>query len=553
MKKKIVCLSILILLTLFFVACSTSEDPSNILLKEIEIEADQAFDLNNLSVSDEVELTAIGKDGNGNKMSIEPRWVIDNEFIGTFDSDKGQSVIFTVEAAGIGTITANEGSVEASISVNVSLPPEYDNTSTVTGYVTENRGGERLEGALVSDGINSTLSDENGFFSIEIPTGKTVDLIVSKEDYSTARIQSITLKEEQERNVVVPLRELFYSGYTNEPPVLSVIDVDEGAELIAGRELSAPLNVELNVLDNNKDIFSYWYIGESSQEAYFSYKDLSRENKIEIDVSPYPNEETTLNFIVYDTNDNLVIYSIPVVIQNESEAPTVEPEGLEFLGIKSVTKGENIGLCSISRDGSEMNRTMYVELNWDAVDHANGYRVYRRFEGEEYEVVAFITEREYFMDTSSELEAGREVHYKVEPYNQWSTGQALEGSVIPLPPINVYLNGPEDNAADVSLTPTLSWELEGASLLPEGAEIGFAISVECIISRNKFDYFTPDYEYTIKTDLLPNHTYTWDIISAKAYKEYISDEKVYSHAVSEAGTGNGSSNGVFKFTTVSVD
>ncbi|MEJ6949757.1 carboxypeptidase-like regulatory domain-containing protein [Natronospora cellulosivora (SeqCode)] len=454
--------------------------------------------------------------------------------------------------------------------------PEIEQ-AIVSGYVTENQGGQVVEGVSVyyDSDIEITYTDSDGYFSLVVPPDEFVDIILTKDNYASVRLQDICVKKNQALDIEIPIRKDFNPNESHVPPSISVFDSFTGDIIGAGMEVSGLVEIELDVTAENSLLHSYFYLGNSRGNIFF--EGIYRPS-FEFDSTSYPNGEILLNFMVYDSNENLAKYSVPVVINNDHELVEEAICEVEYLNIYAITAGENIGLYRQkedslygktgnkndsnvleTRNGRKLNlraadsSTIFIDLFWSEVENADGYKIYRSFDQKNYELLSTVTNLEY-IDTSVKLVPGKTTYYKVVPYNSSGTGEAVEAFVTPLPSINVFLESPANRTTDIPLKPTFSWILESSAPLPADVEKAFFLTLYDGVGSFLGEHiiFNTE-EFTLSQILNPNRIYMWDVAYAEVFKTYYYEDKGISEAISVAGTGWGSLNGEFVFTTTSFE
>jgi len=197
----------------------------------------------------------------------------------------------------------------------------------------------------------------------------------------------------------------------------------------------------------------------------------------------------------------------------------------------------------------------YIELYWMAVEGAEGYNVYRSFDGVSYEKYATVTQS-HLQDYSPQVNPGKEVYYRVRPYNDVGEGDFIERKITPLPSYSVMLESPANKYSDVSLNPTFEWSYDVSGAFPDDTEFYNSIWI-----YDGTDYivggFTeiPAKKIESPLELEPGYVYSWDVFSSHAIRFMDQDEKGYSTSYSISGeytgdtSGTGSKNGEFIFTT----
>lgn len=518
-----------------------------------------------------ITLTAYGL-SSGELVKISPEWSIDGSS-GSLDAQIGEQVTFNANATGTSTITAELYGVRASATINV---VEASGVGFVSGTVTNGRGGPAVGGVLVESRSFATTTDPDGYFTIPITADTATDIILSKVRFGNVRIQDVLVEADQELNLEVPIREDFHADWSHQPPVVSVVNQDTENEIQAGDVLSDTVNLDLSITSDN-DLFVYYvYLGGEQRFPCENEIEVGAgEGSVTIDTTLYPDGPTYLRVLAYDRNENTTLYIVPIVIDNTVNDDTV-PEAISSLQVYSITLGQNIGYYSAGREklyeemdvegdpsilelssgkkidleAAPPDATLFIELEWDPVENADGYKVYRSFDQTNYQYIGAIAGRSYYSDFSPQLAVGKTTYYRLIPYNSAGEGEAFDTFVTPLPPINVYLESPANQATGVTLTPTFTWRIESYSPLPE--EIA-TYSILSLYDGTAFfmgeEVVVNAEEYTLTQMLQPGGVYSWDVYYAEVGLLNYYDASSYSVAYSVAGNGNGSANGEFIFTT----
>lgn len=428
---------------------------------------------------------------------------------------------------------------------------------TITGYVTDARGGPGIENALVrGEGIEASYTDENGYFKSQVWADHATSIFVEKEGRGTVKFQRVLVQEKDELEIEMPSRSRFKEEYSSDPLTITVDGIEPGDELSGGVQFSisaagdTPLYALYGYYNGStiRELNDLWLETDSGQ-AYF-------------ESIQYPNGEAVLSFYAYDLAGNLTIYQIPVHIQNDV-VHKEKPGDLDFLVVYSMTWGQNPGFFKEDDrfsalelpNGEEFNleaapadSALYNVLEWEAVKYTVGYSIYRSFDGEKFTKIADVTGTIFF-DTSPELAVGKKTYYQVLPYNSYGTGgTSPELFTTPLPAFNVYLQEPADGVNDVPIQPTFSWEHDGD--FHEDVNLTYQIHLYVATFPAMWSAEIRNEESIQYPDTLdPRSTYTWDIYSSVAHVLYQNDSEGQAFASSFAGERDGSINGEFIFTT----
>ncbi|WHH58740.1 DVUA0089 family protein [Petroclostridium sp. X23] len=462
-----------------------------------------------------------------------------------------------------------------------------DHTRVIEGYVTHNRGGAGISGATVTYPVDI----------FETPG----DLLVSINDLAAARVQNVYWKsvseyvyeEETVSNSVyggggsisvteavygwngqnyiyeVPVRDLFNPSWGETPPGIQLEGITPGATV------SGTVYSDLS-FESESGIYVYYvYLGGEQRFPIENYGIGGwGENSatVSIDTTSYPNGPTYLKVLAYDYNGNSVLSVLPVIVENQMDPEQNDvPNQIKELNLICDTYGMNWGLYAVPVDqakileddsqNADMNDvTIRNRLTWTAATGADGYKVYRSFDGVNYQQIGTVKSTQY-QDASSALEIGKLTYYKVVPYN--SQGDNNENALIrfgaPLPGFNVVLNSPKHGATDVELSPTFTWDIEtiGGSFEEyrakyDNIQISQSYNLRLFDATSYLIWEDESYEnkYDLTFELEPGGIYSWDINEADCYVSHEYTGNGYSYSISYAADGQiGSLNGENMFAT----
>ncbi len=457
---------------------------------------------------------------------------------------------------------------------------DFRPTGNLEGYVTDGRGGPGVEGAEVKALGSKVKTDEDGYFEMEAWADQSFDLIVIKDERGLVRVQDLRLEEDQTKMLELPSRRAFNPDWSRTPPNIEVDGVQRG-EVVSG-----DLEIEFSVEGDRPTFVYYVNFGGVQRGPRESFAVDTDEGQAVIDTTRHPNGDSFIRILAYDDNDNAVVKFIPVVVDNDIDEGD-PPADLDWIGLISMTLGKNFGYYSDQREMMEKemdldidpdiyetpegqrvdissipdDSSLSIEVQWSPVPEADGYAVYRSFDGNSYEHIGNITQ---YVDISDEDEDPilvgqyndfspqlglKETYYKVEPYNAYGEGQPLTRSIEPLAPYNVVLENPAHEATDVELMPTFSWDLDIEGEWPEEAVLIHGISVfdatDWLVAE---DVVVNADQYPLPFELDPLTVYSWDIFYSEAYV-FEEDAEGFTDAVSMAGEMAGSLMGEFIFTT----
>lgn len=475
-----------------------------------------------------------------------------------------------------GTVTVIS---EATVTKNFSLQPAVE-SGIISGYVTDGRGGPAVSGASVSYAGVSSTTDQMGYFSMQIPANTEDDVIITKIGRATSKIQEVSLLSGGSAYFEVPNRVAFNPNESLDPPTILVNGFEPNATV------SGTINMTVQILGENAASVFYVYVGG---EQRFPVADMGVEidaDSVTVNTTKYPNGLSYLKILAYDANENATVLFLPFIIQNQPNVNT-KPAGVSNLTAQSVSYGQNLGYYTQSRaefyskyhltgdpgilqlpSGRDlqlasftMDGTICNQLFWKAVTGATGYSVYRSFDNLDYVKIGDVQEliqtneyglSGYYDDYSAMLAPNKKTYYRVVPYNSYGAAEStVTIDVTPLPPLNVMLLAPANKATNVSLNPTFTWSAQSNGLGFPGQTLfsyGFWLfdATENLIWQAVVESSS---QYTPGKTLMPNSVYSWDIYDGAAEVVYRNDAACYSAAVSIIGSGVGSLNGEYIFTT----
>ncbi len=182
-----------------------------------------------------------------------------------------------------------------------------------------------------------------------------------------------------------------------------------------------------------------------------------------------------VNMISYTRNQGIEFYS------NDPIVNKIKNKLLKRLQEYSKVNQPKLLLKDFGRSikAAPENCNLWIEIEWGSyslfkyfgligslVEKPDGYRIYRSYDGVNYEKIATIPESDddndivyMYRDFSAENEPNKQVWYAVTSYKgDWESEKVYLGSVVPLDSFNVKLIHPEDGAVDVSRNPEFIWE-----------------------------------------------------------------------------------------------
>jgi hypothetical protein len=447
-------------------------------------------------------------------------------------------------------------------------------TETVSGYVSEFQGGAALVGATVTCGPRTAVTDGNGQFSIEAYLGAS--LTVTKDGYATTKVQNL-LAGGLTTKFEIPVRPLFNPNQSKNPPTLTVSGIE------AGETVSGSVDITVTMNSSAAPFAIYSYVSTLGRTPRTDATFDSASALVPVNTTKYENGDNYLRILAYDYNGNGALLFVPFVVDNTATA-TQLPGAIAKYNVASYTFGTEVGYYSKKQDYLRKNNpsspqllkgldgtpidlntvpsdtTFYNVVSWTAATDADGYSLYRSFDGENYTWIGNVTTTSYY-DYSPQLTPGQKMWYKIQPYNSFGKGTAVIRSVETMPSFKVFLKSPQNEANGVDLNPTFTWETVPSAAFPPGTYICHLLDVwdstSYLVYETEIE-FEDSFALTAM-QLSPGYVYSWDIAGSVAIKNAV-DATGYWQAMSVSGGYNywngqdvgfhGSVNGEFYFTTI---
>lgn len=458
---------------------------------------------------------------------------------------------------------------------DIKMVPTTDNKyGMISAYVSEYQGGEALAGATVTYGDQTEVTDENGYFFMLIEDGTESALTVTKEDYATTVVQNFTVVNGEAQLFEIPVRPLFNPTQPKTPPTLTVTGLEDGATV------SGDLTITVNMTSDAAPFALYSYISTLARTPRTNVAYDRDTTTFTVDTTNYQNGPNYLRILAYDYNGNGTILFVPFVIDNVVDDIEL-PGPIEMHAIESFTFGIKVGYYSKQRDylcekapssmrllarpnGAPIDlntvpadTTFYTTIMWTPAANANGYSLYRSFDGNNYTWIGNMVTTTY-SDYSPLLTPGQKVWYKIEPYNSFGKGEAAIRSIETLPSYKIFLKTPQNKSNNVSLTPTFTWEIQATGTFPADTDFYHIVTVYDATNYQILEALAGANYYVYPGQLSPGYVYSWDIYASNA-ELYLPDPVGYSYACSFGGGYDywndleygqpGSVNGEFYFTT----
>lgn len=358
-------------------------------------------------------------------------------------------------------------------------------TGIIEGYVTNHLSGEPVVGAVVrawpmdgeaprytvsSDYYGATaVTNSEGYYRLVVPEGMYV-MEARKEGHATSRIEGVKVGSTARVDIVQ--KPVFNPNWSVEPPRVSVEGVEEGMTI------SGPINLKIEARGDNDIQLIYVAFGKMPGASWLTaprevFSGTYTTGTFTLDPAKYGvSGATTVEVVVYDQNDNRTHLIFRVFVEPAANPPSVASPGL-VSGVplaRAVTLSKQVAFMGLDPQAAPPGANIYVELTWSRSNDDNpptsvitGYRIYRRLAGEaDFKLIGTVgatgASSYTYRDPSPDLKVGVEVTYRVTAYKGEVESAPIEASTTPLPPWDVRLLEPADEATGVSLTPTFRWQ-----------------------------------------------------------------------------------------------
>lgn len=434
-------------------------------------------------------------------------------------------------------------------------------TGVIEGYVTNHLSGEPVVGAtvrawpldgqppkytVISDYYSPTaVTNSEGYYRLVVPEGRYV-VEVRKEGYATSRVENVKVASTVRVDIVE--KPVFNPSWPLEPPTVTVNGVEEGmtisGSITVSIEASGPNDIQLIYAAFGKMPGASWLTAPRTV-----YSGTYSTGPFTINPATYGvSGETTFEVVVYDQNDNRTHVIFHVYVEPATTPETIAPPAF-IPGVpmaRAVTISKQIAFMSYKESGSvepqaaPAGANIYVELRWakSADDPGiTGYRIYRKLAGEtEFKLIGTVGatgESTYtYRDAKPDLKVGVTATYRITAYKGDLESDYIEASTTPLPPWDVRLLEPADEATDVSLTPTFRWaptqvvgtvQLYRLWLWDATHGWGWALISDYLLNQTECTwdelYVYPEYPTsgTPWERLQPHRTYEWYLDYAVAF------------------------------------
>jgi len=390
-----------------------------------------------------------------------------------------------------------------------------DGKATISGYVVDMKAGEPVAGSTVTilQTGNETTTDENGFYSIEVPPGQ-YSIRFEKDGYATSLVQGLITFDPETRYSTIQ-RPLFDPEVTTRPPRLRV-EVEQWYE--PGETVT--VTVSGSVRQPRKNGFTYLDVAIGQQggnsgylNGYVRHQRVFTFDGSEVEVS-LPTEGYSdivpIYIVAYDINGNRTEVVRYIYREGSDELP--DPLAPSELSGEATTFGDiavfgplNVPTVSgrkivaalkagdldaiaamanavqeargnVSLQGEELRKAIsWVDLSFGydpEADPPEAFEIFRKRADESSfflvgRVAAADAQTEEgtyaFRDASPGVQPGVELTYRVDAINGRKRAASETFTLTPLPPFYVTAISPADNSSNVDLRPGYLMSLENSA------------------------------------------------------------------------------------------
>lgn len=343
-----------VLFAIILSACSSSggEDPVPV-LTAIEL-APAEIDI---YLNSEQEFTVIGKDQNGEIMSIEADWTISGD-IGTISPEKGETTVFTATAIGEGEIRAAVGTISGTALIKVSEEPQ--DPSVLTEIEINPASATVVEGDTVDFELSAKDQYGEDFdlsgMEVEWSVEGDIGIVLPVNDLSTTftasypgqgKVKAVVNSREAEAEIIVVEAE--------DPPVLDRIEITPTEATISEGESVEIEAIGYDQYDNEYTINPVWSV--SGISGIFN-------PEIGAETTFIPNEAG--NGIITAAVDsisaeaNITVNEVPRLARIE-----ITQDGIAPIEPVTVYEGDELSFSAKAYD--QYNNLMSVNLNWAVI------------------------------------------------------------------------------------------------------------------------------------------------------------------------------------------
>jgi len=422
--------------------------------------------------------------------------------------------------------------------------PEWGTVESLPGVIKE--GSSRISGTVVEyargtpliscditlrETGQKTVTDEKGYFSFNNIQSGSYTLLSSKSGYAFSKAQNVNASDGNSISLELIQMPYLNSDWLNLSPHIIITGVNDGDTVNPSKSVT----VSAIGINRIKGI----YVKVGNKQGYPSFQTDKDFISFKIP-SGLPPGKNYLHISAYDVNDNRseITLNIDIPANNVLKPPALSPEDVRAV---SYTMGQTIGEAYSVKE--KMKKRGYVPQNFSGLstgticyvsinckydfDDATSYKLYRATDRNGNFTHVATSSFPMFTDGDpSSIHPGSKVYYKVSACNGGGEGPLSEISneVAILDFFRVTLFEPSDRASDVSVKPSLKWNISA----PVGDKRIYDIYIWDVNRGNSkpviIEHITSDdvneTTVTLSGELERNRVYEWDVFNACAMGSY---------------------------------
>src|SRR2546426_2462770 len=450
-------------------------------------------------------------------------------------------------------------------------------SGSVTGCVTDSRGGSAVAGAMItaSPAGTTTTTDSQGAFTLSLSPG-SYDIVASKPGKAASKLQGVIVQMGQTTiaNLIMPNVFDPTNPNVSAPTILL-------SGLAPGQNVTGTIPFTVNVAADNPVRRIDLRTSNMSALPEASVADTVS-STFTLNSTFLANGAAFIDIITYDLNQNVAELVVGFVVTNAvSGSPPPTPPGIfpiavttgQSLSLFTAQRAQRFSALRIGQDpnlvkvsgrainllSAPSNATLFIQVQWNAASGAVGYKVFRSLNASGPFMQMAETSLLFYNDADPSLAPGVTVYYRVSAFS--AGGESAPTGAVPVTPLaafNLNLTSPANNATGVVSVPTFSWTPTASvgadrfydiivfgvnDVSPAWQTFGFSLANSTNIAYGGIP-------------LQSGKLYQWDIYQAEAQTLYGSPSAPYSAAIAYANGGGlvpavpaGSLNGPFNFTT----
>jgi len=483
-------------------------------------------------------------------------WSSSDDTVVTVDSEG------LVDAVGLGdaVVTATSkynGAAYDTISITVSP------LVTLSGIAVDSVGGAAVDGSTVTvtNEVDPTKTytastDGTGSFSISDIYPGLYTLTVEQSGLATSQVQGLDLRSDVSDLELVQ-HEAAFGGRSTVPPTVSITGI------VAGESYGGTQNISVTASGENPVVSSSVrpaiLLGIGSSPTTLSHTAASGTDTLAYswNADEWPDGEVVIEAVAYDNNNNRTALRVPVFANGANgDPPFGAPTESRVSALTAITYGESLHLFTAEPDTSSFVVAEIVQ----PYSYYDGVRMYR---GDTDTGPWVLVDQTHVVadgnftvsDAGTELTQGSTYYYQFAYFDEDGEGPRSSAyEVTILPPYDLVLSTPTDDAVIADATPQLSWDVTGDPM-PAGASrtdyvvLSRPVDGALVLAESVNDATT----YTVPSALSAGVLYEWNIDSRTILDNpgpgvSVSYPTTLQFSSYKGGSASFSSNGSFQFT-----